>query len=292
MTQMMDVSGLSDKELFRLERDIAGRHVGKFPYLAVIWSITNFAVWLSLWPLVIFGHVPLWLGFLIATINLTLSYLPSHEAQHDIIARPGDRLRWLNELVGWIGAIPLVITYPVLKVTHLEHHKHANDPGLDPDYYTHADGPLKAVWRHIQARQPRGENSQADRYLATLERLGREDLIPSSIALTLAYYGFLFAMAWSGFALEAALLWWLPQHIAKSYVVFFLAWAPHHPGGSTDRYRTTRSWRSHVGNIGSMGMQFHIIHHLHPRIPLYRTPQAYWEMRPILEARGCDVADL
>lgn len=152
--------------------DIASRHVGKFPYLAVIWSIANFAVWLSLWPLVIFGYIPLWLGFLIATVSVTLSYLPSHEAQHDIIARPSERLRWLNELVGWIGAIPLVITYPVLKV----------------------------AWCHLQARQPRGNNTQADRYAATLERLGREDLIPSSIALTLAYHGFLFAMAWSGFA--------------------------------------------------------------------------------------------
>ena len=41
-----------------------------------------------------------------------------------------------------------------------------------------------------------------------------------------------------------------------------------------------------------MGMQYHIIHHLHPRIPLYRTPRAYWEMRDILEARGCDLGGL
>ena len=54
----------------------------------------------------------------------------------------------------------------------------------------------------------------------------------------------------------------------------------------------TRSFRSHVGNIGSMGMQFHVVHHLHPRIPLLRTPRAYWEMRDIIEARGCDVSKL
>ncbi|MEM7330306.1 MAG: fatty acid desaturase [Pseudomonadota bacterium] len=292
MTGITDLSELSEKELFRLEREIANQHVGKFPHLAVIWSLTNFVVWVSLFPLVMFGYVPLWLGFILATFNITLSYLPSHEAQHDIIARPGDRLRWLNELVGWIGSIPLLIIYPVLKATHLEHHKHANNPELDPDYYLHAETPLKAVWSHIQSRQPRGPNTQADRYASTLSRIGREDLMVPQIGLTLAYFGFLFTMAWCGFALEVALLWWLPQQIAVSYIVFFLGWAPHHPGGTTERYRTTRSWRSNLGNLGSMGMQFHIVHHLHPRIPLYRTPQAYWQMKPILEARGCDVDKL
>ncbi|MEL7486082.1 MAG: fatty acid desaturase [Pseudomonadota bacterium] len=292
MTNAPDLSALSEQELFRLEREIAARHVGRFPWLAVFWSLANFAVWLSLWPLVIFGVAPLWAGFLIATVNIALSYLPSHEAQHDIIARPGDRLRWLNELVGWIGAIPLAQAYPALKATHIEHHKHTNDPERDPDYYCHADGPLRAIWRYIQARQPRGDNTQIGRYAQALERIGREDLIAPSALVALGYYLFLFAMAWSGFALEAALLWWLPHHIALSYIIFFLAWSPHRPGTRSGRYRDTRSWRSRFGNIGSMGMQYHIVHHLHPRIPLYRTPKAYWEMRAILEARGCDLGDL
>jgi beta-carotene hydroxylase len=41
-----------------------------------------------------------------------------------------------------------------------------------------------------------------------------------------------------------------------------------------------------------MGMQFHIIHHLYPRIPLMRTPAAYRALRPILEVRGCDLERL
>ena len=94
------------------------------------------------------------------------------------------------------------------------------------------------------------------------------------------------ALAWNGYALEALFLWWLPYHLAITYIVFFLSWAPHHPGGEQGRYRNTRSWKAKLGNLGSMGMQFHIVHHLHPYIPLHLTPAAYWEMRPILEARG------
>ncbi|MEM9571943.1 MAG: fatty acid desaturase [Pseudomonadota bacterium] len=291
MSPTQDLSTLSEAELLRMEREVAARHLDKFPYFAVFWAFGNFAVWLALWPLVFMGIIPLWLGFIIATANIALSYLPSHEAQHDIIAKPGSKLRWLNQLVGHVSTIPLVLPYQVAKITHMDHHKHANDPELDPDYSTHADGPLQALWKSIYNRQPRA-NGGFNAYGELLNRKGRTDVILVSVAYQLVHFGILFALAWSGYALEAALLWWLPRHIALTYIQYYLSWAPHNPGLAKGRYRDTRSFRSILGNIGSMGMQYHIIHHLHPRIPLYRTPRAYWEMKPILEARGCDVHDL
>lgn len=287
----VDLSTRSEEDLMRLEKHIAKRHLDHFPWLIVTWSLLNFAIWLSLWPLVMMGLMPLWLGFLIATLNISLSYLPCHDAQHSIIAKPGDKLRWLNELIGWVGSIPLIAPYSVLRATHLEHHKHANDPEFDPDFYVKAAGPWHALWKIFLSRQPRGDTQQK-RYLATLERINREDLIPISIFFTLGFYIFLFAMSWSGYVLVAALLWWLPAHIAATYLSFFLSWAPHHPSKETGRYKDTRAWRFQLGNIASMGMQYHIVHHLHPRIPLYRTPKAYWELRPILKARGCNLNDL
>lgn len=288
MSPTQDLSNLSEAELVRMEREIAARHIDKFPYLAVIWAFSNLAVWLALWPLVFLGVIPLWLGFIIATFNVMLSYLPSHEAQHDIIAKPGTRLRWLNQLVGHLSTIPLVLPYRVAKITHMDHHKFANDPERDPDYSTHADSPLQALWKSIQNRQPRA-NGGFNAYGECLQRKERFDAVLDGVIYQLIHYGILIALAWSGYALEAALLWWIPRHIALTYIQYYLSWAPHNPGLTKGRYRDTRSFRSILGNIGSMGMQYHIIHHLHPRIPLYRTPRAYWEMKPILEARGCDI---
>ncbi len=288
MSPTQDLSNLSDAELMRMEREVAARHLDKFPYFAVFWAFSNLAIWLALWPLVFMGSIPLWLGFIIATANVTLSYLPSHEAQHDIIAKPGSKLRWLNQLVGHTSTLPLVLPYQVAKITHMDHHKHANDPDLDPDYSTHAEGPLHAIWKSLYNRQPRA-NGGFNAYGEVLQRKGRMDVILISVAYQVVHFGILFALAWSGYALEAALLWWIPRHIALTYIQYYLSWAPHNPGLTKGRYRDTRSFRSILGNIGSLGMQYHIIHHLHPRIPLYRTPRAYWEMKPILEARGCDV---
>lgn len=291
MSPTQDLSHMSEAELLRMEREIAARHIDKFPYFAVFWAFSNFFVWLSLWPLVFLGIIPLWLGFIIATVNITLSYLPSHEAQHDIIAKPGTKLRWLNQLVGHISIIPLVLPYRVAKYTHMEHHKHANNPEKDPDYATHANGPLDAIWKSLYYRQPRAKGG-LNAYGDALNRIGRSDVVLDGVIYQIVHFGILFALAWSGYALEAALLWWLPRHIGLTYIQYYLSWAPHHPGNQSGRYRDTRSFRSILGNIGSLGMQYHIVHHLHPRIPLYRTPKAYWEMKPILEARGCDVAAL
>ena len=91
---------MTNAELDLLDKKIANKYMNILPWGAVAWGLGNLAVWLSLWPLVILGYIPIWLGFLVASLNVTLSYLPSHEAQHNIIAAEGDSLRWLNELVG------------------------------------------------------------------------------------------------------------------------------------------------------------------------------------------------
>ncbi|GAB5489320.1 MAG: hypothetical protein Pars2KO_28900 [Parasphingorhabdus sp.] len=282
-----EISDLTDAQLMKLERQIARKHSGMFPWLMVTWAFGNLVLWLSLWPLVLLDVIPLWLGFILATISLSLVYLPTHDAQHDIIARPGEKLRWLNELLGHATSWMIVSPFNVFRVTHLEHHRHANDPDLDPDIASKAPGPWSAIWKSIKERQPSG--TRGANYMKTLERVGRTDLILLAIAYQLGFLAILFTLAWSGYALEAFFLWWLPYHIAMTYLTFFLSWAPHHPATSQARYGNTRSWKSMIGNIGSMGMQFHIVHHLHPYIPLDRTPAAYREMRPILEARGCDL---
>lgn len=285
-----DLSQLSDAQLRKLERQIARKHSGMFPWEAVMWAFGNLAVWLSLWPLVFSGLLPLWAAFPIATVNMALVYLPTHEAQHDIIARPGQRLRWLNELVGHATSWMLVYPFEVLRVTHLDHHRHTNNPELDVDIGTKADGPWSAIWGTIQGRQP-GAKRNHD-YAGAVLRANRPGLILLSLGYKIVFIAILGALAWNGYALEALFLWWLPYQIAITYIVFFLSWAPHHPGNEQGRYRNTRSWKSKVGNIGSMGMQYHLVHHLHPYIPLTRTPAAWREMKPILEARGCELGEL
>ena len=281
---------LNEKQLDIHERQIAGRYMHDLPWSAVAWGLGNLAIWLSLWPLVVMGIMPLWLAFPVATMSVTLAYLPSHEAQHGIIAREGRPLRWLNELVGHLSLIPLAQPFRVMRHTHFEHHAHTNDPTLDPDYAVHAESTLAFWKKSILKRQP-GSNDN-DAYAAALVRTGNSHLLADALVYRLVYIGVLFGFAWSGFALEVALLWWIPIHIGSSIIQYYLSWAPHHPGVEQGRYKDTRAFKSRLGNLGSMGMQYHIIHHLYPRIPLAKTPAAFRELKPILARKGCDLGRL
>ena len=219
ITAPEDLSALSSQELMRLEKTIADQYMGGLPWGSISWGLGNLVVWLSLWPLTLSGLLPLWLAFPIATLNVMLSYLPSHEAQHRIIAQEGDKLFWLNELVGHLSTIPLVLPYDVARLTHYEHHKHANHPELDPDISTKAKGPWDSILNSIRNRQP-GAKATA-KYGETLQRLGtpeaqRAGLI--ALVFQLSYLGLLFTMAWSGHALVAALFGWLPRRIAQSSI--------------------------------------------------------------------------
>ncbi len=281
-----------DAELRRQEYAIARKYMGKTPWIIVFWALGNFAFWLSLWPLVMFAGLPLWAGFVLSTLSITICYLPSHEAQHNNIAKPNTPLRWLNELVGHISTIPMVLPYRVARLTHLEHHAHTNNPERDPDYGVTAKGWWDAIRTSVSGRLC---GRARDRYGETLERIGGKAATRAkleAVALTVFFWGTLTALAWSGLALEAFFIWWLPRHIGVTYISLLLSWAPHHPGQQTGRYKDTRAFRYRFGNVAAMGMEFHIIHHLHPSIPLHLNMAAYREMKPLLEQRGCELGGL
>ena len=149
-----------------------------------------------------------------------MSYLPSHDAQHYIIAPKGSKLEWFNELVGHWSLIPLTLPLRTARITHMEHHKHANDPLLDPDYSTHAKSPLHALWKTVVNRQPRATGG-FNRYGEILQQrnspTAKAALSDALISKTL-FFGILAALALSGYAIEAALLWWLPRHVALTYI--------------------------------------------------------------------------
>lgn len=275
-----------EREWIREEAEVARKYMGRVPWEMVAWGLGNFVFWLSLWPLTLLGILPLWAAFILSTLSITICYLPSHEAQHSIIATEGSKLRWLNELVGHVSIIPLLLPYRVAGITHRQHHAHANDPELDPDINNRGDTWWRSAWNGIQERQ----FGAGTRYGEALRRSGDPNTgkaVREAWMLALGHYAVLTTLAWSGFALEAALIWWLPRHLAQTYIQLFLSWAPHYPMQETGRYRDTRTWRSPVGTILSMGMEYHIIHHLFPRIPLFQTGPAYREMRPLLDERNC-----
>jgi beta-carotene hydroxylase len=278
------------------ERAVAVRHMSDpakmWPYTLI--TLTCFAAWLALFPLTMMGVVPLWAGFIFATFIAAVGYIPSHEAMHHNIGRPGTKYHFWNEAVGQVATVILIFPFSMARMMHMHHHYHCNDPELDPDYTDGASGPIMAWVKTWLNRQP-GADGSIHHYKRCLERIGTpaaKVALRDTMLLQLGSMFFMFALAWSGYAFVAAFLFWLPRHLGLSYLRYWLCWAPHHPRDGLDRYTNTRVFRTWVGHYLSLGMQYHIVHHLSPGIPNHATKDAYYEMKPILAQRGVDCSPL
>jgi len=283
------------RDLRKQEIAVARQFMGgrMWPYVVAAWGC--FAVWLSFFPLAVMHWLNLPLAFVLSCIFATGGYVTSHEAMHSNIARPNSRHYWINEWVGKVSTIPIVFPFSMARLMHLEHHYHCNDPQKDPDYSDEAPSALKAWYKTWYNRQP-GVDGSIHAYKRILAEMGTPEAakaLRDTLKLQLLFMAVLFAMAWGGYAIEAALIWWLPRHVGLSYIRFYLSWAPHHPReGRTGRYENTKVFKSRLGHVLSMGMETHLVHHLYPNIPNHRTKEAYFALKPILAQRGVDTSSL
>lgn len=282
-------------ELLREEREIAARFHGGPMWGYVAAAFGGFAVWLALFPLTMFGVVHPLVTLAVSTFLTVAGYVTCHEAMHDNIAKRGSRHRWMNQWVGEVSLLPIAVPFSMGRVTHLEHHKHCNHPTRDPDYTDEAPNMWLAWYKTWWNRQPRVDGT-INRYKSVCEALDTEEsrtALRQTLLVQLFYLATLFTMAWNGYAIAAAVCWWLPRQLGLSWIRFFLSWAPHHPReGHTGRYDQAYIFKSRVGHFWSMCMETHLIHHLYPGIPNHRTRQAYFALKPILQKRGVDCSAL
>jgi beta-carotene hydroxylase len=72
-------------------------------------------------------------------------------------------------------------------------------------------------------------------------------------------------------------------------MTFFFAWLPHHPHEEVGRYRDTRITLFPGSRWLIRGQDRHLLHHMFPRVPHYRLPPLFADMRPILDANGARI---
>jgi len=72
----------------------------------------------------------------------------------------------------------------------------------------------------------------------------------------------------------------------------FFSWETHFPHQGLGRYDNTRILRSSVGTFLAMWIEYHLVHHLYPNVPMHLTKPMYFALKPILAQRGVDVSAL
>lgn len=275
----------------RLARELSPRVAWPTLALAVVLPAAYLAVaqigWLRL--------LPLWACALVLSVVAYAHYTLVHEAIHDNLVPGHPRLRWLNPVVGWIGALALGYNWPSLMRSHVLHHAHTNTDE-DPDIYVKGGFAAllyKTVKMTVLAQVPlfvlrvfAPQRHRATSYYL----LGSEKL--QADAVSLAMLASLALSIYIGRFADWLCLLFLPAVGASLLLAVLFQWLPHHPFDRTERYLNTRIslWRG--GGLFTLQQNYHLIHHLWPSVPFYNYGRAYRRLHPTLAAKGSRIEGL
>jgi len=277
---------IPDEFSFEKEKAIAKSLSQRFQWEMIAIGIGQATIFLSLWPLTLLGFIPLWAGFLIATLCACLAYLPSHEAQHGNYSRGNPKKRWIDSLVGNFTLITLIYPYEILRVTHMKHHAYTNHPEKDPDYDNqHASSVAKLAIQVLDGTSV--DYSKYEEVFAEDAAFQKGFKKGALIGLT---YRAVLMIAVFLLPLHTLFLWWLPAKLGTVYTTTFFSWYPHLKT-EQGRYKDTRFWQHWMPRYINHSMQLHFIHHLHPSIGHFDEPKAIEALKPFLVARGVPGAE-
>lgn len=237
-------------------------------------SARNPTVWLFAIDLVAYAGVCLALwhdiipraaGGALALVCLYCFYTVSHEAVHGN-AHPD---RGINLWLGRVAAAIEGLSFPLFRIIHLQHHAFTNDSVRDPDFVIgRRPRWLLPLWtlvrllhdNHFMLRRKLwdGRRRQLVEHLLTM---ALQSLVIAGCVL--AGKGMFLLFAWLG-----------PMVVAGALLEITGAWAVHYPHVATHPLESTRMFRGRLLQVLMLNQNYHLVHHLWPRIPWFRYGKA------------------
>lgn len=235
--------------------------------------------------------IPLWLAGVINFCGFCAGYTVGHEVIHNNLIGHRRDLSWLNTFFGTLFFSVPFHSYSMHRFIHLRHHAYTNHPVKDPDMWINGRNifelclKLATHYPHYTYFAFKATRGVANRRTFLVKSM-LEQLIPIIIAC---------AFMFSGFAMETILLWIIPSILVYPTLALILDWIPHHDLGEGTPFDTSRVVGAPQGVMGKLFnwlylyQNYHLIHHLYPRVPFYRYEQIYETCEPPLRAAGAKI---
>ena len=111
----------------------ATKRMGEFAWPTLIYGLMVVAAYWATVGMVLLGVINVWLGVLLSAVFTYLAYTTLHESVHGSISGSHKSLRRLNDGLGYLSAMVLMIPMTIHRYEHLAHHRHTNEKDPDPD---------------------------------------------------------------------------------------------------------------------------------------------------------------
>jgi len=259
--------------------DVAWPTLLLFASAALLWGA---ALWGALT-----GVLPPVLAIGLQTVAAFMQFTVLHDGVHRSLLRGHPRL---NDLVAGSAGVFLGIVGSVtaFRYAHFKHHRHTNEPGVDPDLWS-AQGP---GWT-LPLRWATAELRYAVIILKDWSTVPRGQQI--SIAVTVGGIVLAYALCWVvGWGVEATLYWLIPSRLAVLWLAFAFNFLPHHPHDVVQAHNPYAATNARRGGEPVMKWLFlyqnyHIIHHLFPSVPFYRYLKIWRQRESEFTGLGTEV---
>ncbi|MEZ5892335.1 MAG: fatty acid desaturase [Parvularculaceae bacterium] len=245
--------------------------------------------------LAVTGVAPYWLAVPANAVCLYVIAHINHEAFHGNISGTAHKLKWLNEAIGRFISFTFWFSMPAFRAVHAAHHRFTNDPEMDADRWMARKNPL-AVMLACFTLQMHYEYKMWGllRKGFISKRIVIEFYIERAMAIALVVAAFRF-----GYGYEAVMLWLLPAYLTLPFLALMFAYIVHHPhtteGGEHRRSNVIVSKNPVLQSAMTAAFVFqnyHLVHHLHPRIPFYLYGKTFRAQRAAMAAQHANIIEI
>jgi fatty acid desaturase len=226
------------------------------------------------------GYAPAWITIPLNSAAVYCMFTVAHDALHGSLSTS----RRVNSVVGrlaWFFVVPMA-SFSSFTYAHLQHHRYTNDAKKDPDIFA-SHGPswqMPFRWALMDFFHSAWSIRRLRKRLRRSWRRPLAELAEGLVVSTLSIAGLCAAVITHNFwTLVVVLL--IPQRIALVFVGWWFDWLPHHALERVKPGNPCRATRVRVGMEWLLApimltSNYHLVHHLDPRLPFYRLLQAWW----------------
>ena len=267
-----------DKKNIRLIQSLSTPDGKKF----LTWSCMHVSIWAGLLTLLYFAQnsffASLILALLIASQLHTFTVL-QHDCGHKAAFRSEHTNLWVGRFFAWFIFMP----FTVFTELHRRHHAHLGDPDRDPDEWFYASGKKWLFIRECLFMPRFIWLSLSGNLSAPIKKRIMQELIFNGITLALIVY-LLWMNGLSSIALYGILL---PMFLLATVINPISRGYEHYPMANMDRtdlrrkdlrFNTITVKNRFIGLVWA-NINYHVEHHLYPRIPFYRLPYMHRLLR-------------
>lgn len=281
---------MDDKNLIERKANAAARGLmGDVGWLTIWLGLVCTTVYIGTLYLVLSQQINLVAAYALISLLTYAIYTVMHDAVHGSIQGKKKSYSWVNAGLGYLAGQILFLSFQIHKNEHLAHHRHTNEPDLDPDNYVENDTLMSLL---IGASKT---NYVQYKYYFT-----RAWKNASTVERSIVFIELITMLAWR-MAIVAAGFWWeslvifvFATFTGTFILIVLFAWLPHRPNTETERYKNTNTFLmpERVNSLVTwlwLFQNYHSIHHLFPRVPFYNYKKLFEQIEPAMIANNAPI---